>query len=427
MLTVDEALERVLRAAVPLAPARCALREALGCRLAETVTADRDSPPFDKSLVDGYAIRSADWPAESATGRFLLLEEVPAGRVPTTRVGPGQATLVMTGAPMPQGADTVVMREDAHADGDGVVLAPMSRPVRGGHWLERGRETRAGAIVALPGSRLDPVRLGVLATVGASRPLVWPRPRVAILTTGDELVPPEADPGPGQIRNSNTAMLDGLVRQARARVLVLDTAPDERPGLAERLECGLDPGRADVLVVSGGVSAGSLDLVPETLVRLGVEPIFHKVRLKPGKPLFFGIRRPIGHGTPPVLVFGLPGNPVSALVGFLLFVRPALERLANEEPLPAVERVGRLARPFVHRGDRPTYHPCRLEAGCDGSPWVDPLPWAGSPDLRTVADADAFAVFPAGERSYLDGETVGILAIPGRDWPADREETPPTS
>jgi molybdopterin molybdotransferase len=252
---------------------------------------------------------------------------------------------------------------------------------------------------------MTPARLGVAASAGRERLAVIARPELAIVPTGDELVEPAVKPGPGQIRNSNAIMLAGLSRQAGASVRTLPIARDERENLEERLADALE---SDLVLVTGGVSAGRLDLVPETLERLGVSRIFHKISLKPGKPLWFGIGKSRGEKPGP-LVFGLPGNPVSGLVGFVLFVRPAIQGMLEWPTKPDRTIETRLSRPFVHSGDRPTYHPARRIEGSEAG--VEPLDWAGSADLRTVASADGFVVFPAGDRQYEAGEIVRFLAL----------------
>jgi len=206
-------------------------------------------------------------------------------------------------------------------------------------------------------------------------------------------------------------MLGALARRCGAEAAVAPIAPDEPDGLRAALADALDA--ADLVLITGGVSAGQRDLVPGTLETLGVEPVFHKVRLKPGKPLLFGLGPPRGD-RPPTLVFGMPGNPVSGLVGFLVFVRPALEVLAGRRPpgtsaAPSAIRFP-LAVPFAHRGDRPTYHPARLES-VEAGYRIRPLDWAGSADLRTAALADGFAIFPAGDRTYPPDEPVGYLPM----------------
>ncbi len=311
----------------------------------------------------------------------------------------------MTGAPLPDGADAVVMVEDTRRIGDEVVIDETT--VRAGqNRLTRGREMRAGEVVLGRGERLNPARIGLLASVGRAEVVVVPRPSVAIVPTGDELVEPDRVPGPGQIRNSNAAMLKALAVSCGADAEALPIVPDEPGPLREAFWRGL---QADVLLITGGVSAGNRDLVPEALDHLGVTRVFHKVRLRPGKPLWFGIGPP-REGGPPALVFGLPGNPVSGIVGFLLFVRPALEALAGRPgPDTATVRIP-LSRPFRHGGDRTTYHPSR-RVGAEGGLAVEPLEWAGSADLRTVAAADGFAIFPAGDRAYQAGDIVDFLSL----------------
>ena len=346
MLSVDEALRDVLEHAAPLPPRRVPLAESLGCALAEAVTADRDSPPFDKALLDGYAIRSSDF---EGVGPVTLdvIEEITAGRTPSTPIGRGQCTGIMTGAPMPIGADAVVMVEESRRDGDRVVLSPSKPPRAGAGRLERGREMKAGETLLRAGEVIGPVTLGLLASVGHVEPMVIPRPSVAIVPTGDELVPPEAEPGPGQIRNSNASTLDGLARAAGAATVVAPIAPDDPEALSAALSNAL---KADVVLVTGGVSAGKLDLVPGILAGLGVRSIFHKVRLKPGKPLLFGVGKPRDDGRPAPLVFGLPGNPASGVVGFLLFVRPGA---------PGPPRAPRRPRSHHRRPAGPPLHPPR--------------------------------------------------------------------
>jgi molybdopterin molybdotransferase len=404
MLTVDEALDAVLGRCTPLPARPRPLVAALGCVLAEDVTADLDLPPFDKALVDGYALRSGDL-GDGGDRRLTIGEEITAGRTPTRPLGPREAAAIMTGAPLPPGADAVVMIEQTRRSGDVVVIDdPSVTP--GKFRLERGRELRAGDVVVRRGERLNAPRLGVLASVGRTAVEVVPPPRVAVVPTGDELVEPDRVPGPGQIRNSNAVMLQALAVAAGAEAEALAIAPDDPGRLGTALDQGL---AADVLLITGGVSAGNRDLVPETLERLGVGRVFHKIRLKPGKPLWFGTGP--GRGDRPgALVFGLPGNPVSGIVGFLLFVRPALRVLAAQGTGVAETVALPLALPFTHRGDRPTYHPARVSTR-DGVTALEPLAWAGSADLKTVAQADGFAIFAAGDRTYQQGEIVGFLPL----------------
>ena len=407
MLTVDEAIDAVMQECRALPPALCRLPDALGCVLALDVEADADSPPFDKAVVDGYAVRTID--LEEREQSLSVGELITAGRTPSRALGRREAAVIMTGAPIPDGCDAVVMQEHTRLV-DGMVYFEQA-PIRTGqNVLRRGTEMRAGEVVVARGSVLDPVQLGVLGSVGRSRVNVVPCPRVAIVPTGDELVEPGETPGPGQIRNSNAVMLNALSREAGASAESLPIAPDEPSRLREILAGAL---AADLMIVTGGVSAGQRDLVPEALAALGVRRVFHKVRVKPGKPLWFGVGPPRGQ-SPGALVFGLPGNPVSGLVSFMLFVRPALARLAGRSE-PAIRvREATLTRRFSHRGDRTTYYPSRLvpgESAPGGLPAIETLDWSGSADLRTVASADGFAVFSAGDREYAPGEIVGFLPM----------------
>ncbi len=413
MLTIAEALGEILKHACPLPEQPRRLEDALNCLLAEDVLADLDLPPFDKALVDGYAVRSADCLGQSRI-RLRITEEVHAGQVPSRSIEPGEAASVMTGAPLPQGADAMVMVERTSRE-DSFVVIDDPDVTAGRFRLERGRELRAGEVVARPGDRLNPPRLGLLASVGRTSVRVVPRPEVRIVPTGNELVDPSQVPGPAQIRNSNATMLRAFVQSAGFAAESSPIVPDDPSRLEDVLRNGLE---ADVLMITGGVSAGRLDLVPGVLEALGVDRVFHKVRIKPGKPLWFGVgpRREAG-ARPGALVFGLPGNPVSGVVSYLLFVRPALERLAGRGVVASVpSSVNRsrqlpLSRPCAHRVSLPTFHPARLVSSDAHEHGIEPLEWAGSADLKTVAHADGFAIFEAGERDYRAGEIVGFLPI----------------
>jgi molybdopterin molybdotransferase len=405
LFTVDEAYRAVLERVVALPARRLPLRDAVGCVLAEPVTADLDLPPFDKSLVDGFAICTED--LVGAGCRLTIGEEIAAGETPTRPLAPGEAAAVMTGAPLPANTDAVVMIEHVRFENDGIIVDP-ARIKAGQNRLPRGRELRAGDIVLRGGERLTATRLGLLASVGRTEVVVRPPPRVVIVPTGNELVEPGQVPGPGQIRNSNAVTLEALARGLGAVTEILPIARDEAGPLADALARGLE---ADILLVTGGVSVGNRDLVPSTLSRLGVERVFHKIRLRPGKPLWFGVGPHRGDDAPGTLVFGLPGNPVSGIVGFLLMVRPAVRQLFDRAPAAETD-IGRypLAHPFTHPRAVFTCHPGLLVAGPSGTV-VEVLDWAGSSDLRTVARADGFALFSEGENPYKAGEVVGFLRL----------------
>jgi molybdopterin molybdotransferase len=399
LVKVADAQAIVLEQARPLPPEATPLTPTtLGLVLAEDVVSDLDMPPYDKAMMDGYAVRAAD--LREGKGVLAVVEEVTAGQIPQVALGPGQATRIMTGAPIPEGADAVVQVERTRPAGGGRVQVEDRPPSLGLNVMPRGREMRKGDTVLVAGTRLRPQEFGILATVGRTSAWLHPAPRVAVLSTGDEVVEADSVPGPGQIRNGNGPMLMAQARRAGGVPRYLGTARDRLDSLRPLVKQGLE---ADVLVLSGGVSAGKLDLVPGVLRELGVEAHFHKVEMKPGKPVFFGTRDA-------TLVFGLPGNPVSALVCFELFVRPALRKLAgHDNPGPPLVSAA-LAEDFAYRTDRPTYHPARLEVG-EGGWRVRPVPWYGSPDLRGLAEANAFVVFPAGDHQHKAGQTFVVLRV----------------
>jgi molybdopterin molybdotransferase len=399
MLSVPQAQEIVFKHARPLPPENMLLApSALGMVLAEDVVSDLDMPPFDKSLMDGFAVRAADLATGQAT--LAILEEITAGRTPTRPVGPGQATRIMTGAPLPNGADAVVMIERTRQI-DANRVAIEDKPARAGqNILAQGQEMRRGDVVLAPGAVLRPQELGVLASVGRMMARVHPAPVTALISTGDEVVEAPRQPGPGQIRNGNGPMLAAQIARAGGVPRDLGIAADRIDVLRERIADGL---RSPILVLCGGVSAGVADLVPHVLRELGVEAHFHKVEMKPGKPVFFGTRQ----GT---LIFGLPGNPVSSFVCFELFARPAIRRLRGHSDAGPDWVHAVLTEEFAYRSDRPTYHPAWLEAEVDG--WrVRAVPWFGSPDLRGLTRANALILFEPGEREYRAGNKYPVLRI----------------
>ena len=409
MHSVAQALEIVLAQAAPLPAVMAALTpETLGLVLAEDVVSDLDMPPFDKAMMDGFALRCAD--LHDGQAELAIVEEIPAGKTPTIAVLAGQTSRIMTGAPIPHGADAVVMIERCELMGH-TVRFNDSRLTPGQNILPQGREMRIGETVLRAGSRLRPQEFGLLATVGRTTVKVQPAPRVAILSTGDELVEPTQTPGPGQIRNSNGPMLLAQVARAGGVPWFLGIARDEPGHLRALITEGL---QADVLLLSGGVSAGKPDLVPGVLAELGVQPLFHKIAMKPGKPLLFGVKpaphpQPVSQRERGALVFGLPGNPVSSLVCFELFVRPAIRALLALPPGPQFVKA-MLTRDFPYRTERPTYHPARLQM-TDAGWTVEAVAWFGSPDLRGVTSANAFVVLPMGDHIHRGGESLMVLRV----------------
>jgi len=418
MIAIETALAHVRQTARPLPAEKVPLADALGRRLAEDIASDCDVPPHDKALVDGYAVRSADFQhraarEEPAAVELAVIEEVTAGAVPTVPLTSGHATRIMTGAPLPPNADAVVMVEDTSWQAeDGVRLGVVR--FRAGlnvqpdmNLMRRATSIRRGQIVLHAGSMVRPAEIGLLAEVGVSQVRVGGHPRVAVLSTGNELVEMGLTPGSGQIRNSNGPMFLAWAKRMGAATLDLGIVRDHRDAIQGRVKEGL---AADILLISGGVSAGVLDLVPHVLQQVGVREIFHKVQLRPGRPLWFGIH---DEGAKPTLVFGLPGNPVGGMVCCELFVAAALKRLMGGDAAEAPVIMASLASAYHQRGNRPTYHPAKLRM--EGSTTiVETVAWLGSSDLRALAEADCWAIFPPGERHFQPGETIGCRRFMAR-------------
>lgn len=400
-LTVGEALESVLRVAPALPPEDVPYLEAVGRILQEEVRADADYPPFDKSLMDGYAVIAAD--VAAAPRRLRVLEEIAAGSDPARLrpLQPACASRIMTGAPLPPASDAVLIVEDSEpVPGDpGAVLAKVA--VRSGdNVARRGGDARRGEVLLNRGDLLGPAEIGVLAACGRTRARVGRRPSLAVLATGDELVEPDRSPSPGRIRNSNGPLLLALARQAGATVRDLGIVGDRREALAAAIERGLE---GDILALSGGVSMGAYDLVGETLRSLGVEILFDRVAIKPGRPFTFGTRDR-------TLVFGCPGNPVSTYVIFQVFGRPAIRKMIGfAEPSPAPVR-GILRGAVRQRPGRTGYYQTRArlsEGGCV----AEILPTSGSADFVSCARGNALAVVPAEVASMQSGDAIDILLL----------------
>lgn len=366
-----------------------ALDAAVGRVLARAVRSDLDLPPFDRSAMDGFAVRREDFAglAEGDGVALRVLGEARAGEPFAGEVAPGSCVEIYTGGEVPASCDAVVMVERSRREGDLVHLT--DRPRERQHVCERGEDLREGEVVLEAGSRITPATISVLASVGCDPVPVVPRPRVAILTSGDELVAPTERPGPGQIRESNTLHLAALATAAGAEVVHCGVVRDDLDGLTRTFAEALEA--CDVLVTTGGVSMGKYDLVGEALGRVGVEKIFHKVAVKPGKPVWFG-------RAGERLVFGLPGNPVSCWVGLELFVRPALAKLSGlpeadwQRPLRQGRWTGKETRPL----DREQNLPASVRQGEDGVDELEAVRWKGSGDLVGLSRASALVVVPPG-------------------------------
>lgn len=394
LLSIDEALERILARARPLASETVPLGAAAGRVLAEPALAVVDLPPFASSAMDGFALRAADVP-----GTLPVVERVAAGRPAGRALGVGEAAAIATGGVVPDGADAVVpveyvVEHENEVEVSGAVdVGANVRP--------RGGDARAGEIVLPAGARLGPAQIGALAAAGAAAVVCARRPRAAVLTTGTELRPPGAPLSPGQIYESNGPMLEAQLRSAGAEVERLPPVEDDPAAHRHALERALE---ADVVVTSGGVSVGPHDLVREIEADLGVEEVFWRVAVKPGKPISFGVRGA-------TLVFGLPGNPVSSLVGFELFVRPALAALQGAvDPGPVFEAAP-LTTALRRNPARDELVRARRTTGADGSR-LEPLSGQESHMIVRAAAANALVLVPRGDGELAAGETVRYLALP---------------
>ena len=394
MLSVEAAIERILTGLEPLPAETVRLDEALGRVAAERVTAAVAVPPFANSSMDGFAVRAADLP-----GSLKVVGEVRAGGVPAATLEAGTAVRIMTGAPLPEGADAVVPLERAR-EADGRVDFDGTLPAPGAYVRRAGEDTRPGDEILADGDPLTPARIAVLASCGHARVAVRRRPAVAILSTGDELVPPREPLTPGRIYDANAPALAAAVREAGGEPRVLAAVGDDEAAIERRLAEGA--AAADVVVTSGGVSVGAHDHVRNALERLGALD-FWRINVQPGKPLAFG--RVLGRP-----VVGLPGNPVSALITFELFVRPMLRRLLGARGDGRSRLVVRLTAPMPKDPSRRAYLRVRVCASDSGYVAV-PAGGQSSGQLRPLADANALLVVPEGDAEAVAGRTYPAVLI----------------
>jgi molybdopterin molybdotransferase len=370
---------------------------AAGRVLAEPVSADRDLPPFPRSTRDGYAVRSADLSPQPAA--LEVIGEIKAGekldKIPAA-IEEGQTVAIMTGAPVPAGADAVVMVEYTSPRGQ---LVEIARGVASGeNIVPRGAEARAGALLLDRGLRLNEAAIALAASVGRSRLQVYRRPRVVVLTTGDEIVSVDTIPGPTQIRNSNSYSLAAQIVKAGGEPLLLPVAPDELDGLRRLIEEGL---QSDLLLMTGGVSMGRYDLVEQVLSELRAEFFFTGAKIQPGRPVVFG-------KCGSTYFFGLPGNPVSTMVTFELFARPMLEALSGQSPRQRIFLHARLKNEISVKTGLKRFLPAILSGEFEHSE-VELVPWQGSGDIAAIARANCYIVIPADREQLSAGEWVAVM------------------
>ncbi|HMF56828.1 MAG TPA: gephyrin-like molybdotransferase Glp [Pyrinomonadaceae bacterium] len=399
MLSVSEAIRIVIEQARQLPVERVALERALGRVLAEDVRADSDLPPFDRAQMDGFAVRSAD--TQSAPVRLRVVGESAAGLGWHEEMRAGEAVRIMTGAPVPHGADSV---QKVEVTGEGGGFVEIAEATREGQFIvPQASEVSAGETVLRKGETINAARMAALASFGCAQISVGARPRVAVLATGTELVRVDEKPAEDQIRDSNSFSIGAYAELSGAQVERLPLANDDPKVL--RREIREAAARSDALILSGGVSMGVYDFTKTALRSLDAEIFFERVSLRPGKPTVFA-------RLDNALVFGLPGNPVSVSVTFNLFARTAL-RAMQGDPLPAlVEERAILTRTVKGSVERASYLPAILLTSEDGRLMAEPLKWGGSSDFVAFTRATALIIAPEGVRSVEAGEVVKIVRLP---------------
>ena len=400
LITVEEALSTILSRMRFKGVERVGLNEALGRVLAEDIVSGRNNPPLDNSAMDGYALIAADIEKASPENPvpLKLVGTVPAGCQSDRPLQPGEAMRIMTGAPVPPGADAVLMQEDTEVRGDTVLC--KDRAAAGENIRRAGEDVRAGEVVIEKGVTLTPSHIGMLAVVGRSSIPVAQRPTVAVLSTGDEIADLDEEATGPRIYNSNGYMLAAQIRAAGGVPVYLGIAPDREEALMEHFQWAL---QCDVVVSSGGVSVGDYDLVKASLDKLGNEMAFWKVAMKPGKPLAFG-----RIGTRPV--FGLPGNPVSSFVSFEQFVRPALRRMMGARELTLRTVQARLTETVTKKTKRLHFMSATLESR-NGEYTVTPAGQQGSGVLKSAMNANGLIVFPLESEQLRSGELVTVQLL----------------
>ena len=405
MKTVDEHLTAVLAGIGPLSPLELTLLDAHGCVLAEDVAATHPLPPFDNSAMDGYAVRAADiaTASESAPVSLPVVGDVAAGSSTPYSVQPGLCVRIMTGAPLPPGADTVIPQEWTD---EGLAQVAIRRSAGvGAHVRRAGEDVTPGTVVLAAGTHLGATQVGLLAAVGRDRVLARPRPRVVILSTGSELVDPGQPLTPGKIPDANSALLTAAADEAGAIAFRVGIVPDDPRQLLDTLEDQLI--RADLVLTSGGVSVGAYDVVKDALGRLGTVA-FDKVAMQPGMPQGFGR---IGPDETPF--FGLPGNPVSAYVSFEVFVRPVLRRMLGVDPITRPVVRARLTESLSSPPGKRSF--ARAWLSVEGGTYVvSPVGGSGSHLIASLSAANALVVVPESTTELEANATVDVMMLERR-------------
>ena len=402
MISVAEAVQIVRQQTPVLASETVQIEAAMGRVLAQDIVADSDLPPFDRSQMDGYAVRAED--VKYAPVRLRIVGESAAGRGWHHKLEEGQAVRIMTGAPVPAGADSVQQVELAHELKDKTVVELLESVEVGRSIVKQAAEIRAGETILNAGTTINAAMMAVLAAFGYAKVEVFRRPRVGVLATGTELVPIDQKPGQDQIRDSNNYSIGAYAELAGAVVERLPLSGDETSLLKKQIKDGAQ--RCDMIVTSGGVSMGVYDVTKSALRELDAEIFFERVALRPGKPTVFA-RLPNG-----TLVFGLPGNPVSVSVTFNLFARAALRAMQGATEPALRQETAALARSAKGTKERESYLPAQLTTNDDGELIAFPLKWGGSSDFVAFAVATALVIVPADVKTIEAGSLVNVLRLP---------------
>jgi molybdopterin molybdotransferase len=396
MISFFEAKRLILESTEPKAAVEVNCEHAFGMAAVEDVVSDTDIPPFNKSAMDGYAVRSQDVASVPVT--LKVVDTIPAGKYFKNGLSGGECVKIMTGAPVPAEMDSVIMVENSKTETDGRVTF-FKDCVSGRNICFQGEDVKKGETILKKGTMIKGPEIAILATAGRRRVKVIGKPEVATLSTGSEIVEPGERLPEGKIRNSNGPMLNALLRSLGCETEYLGIAGDETEGLRERIRRGF---KKDILLLSGGVSVGDYDLVPEVLRGEGAEIVFHKVRIKPGKPLLFARKDKC-------LIFGIPGNPVSNYVAFFLYIKPAVQKMIGAQyerpPVDAIMDID-----FYNKSDRLHIVPSRYTIK-DGQFHMSPIRLNGSADIIGCSSSNCFALFECGAGPLRKGEKVKILLL----------------
>ncbi len=402
MIGIEQAIENILAKVHPLPAIELGLGDALFYTLAEPVVSDIDFPPFDRSVMDGYAVRAADVLAASA--KLRIVGQVPAGVQSTSMMASGEAMQINTGASIPEGADAVVRVEQTELVDEGQDVVIQKAVQAGSFITPRGALGRAGQVVLDVGSLLTPINVAAAATAGAAKVSVYRKPSVALISTGSELVSVETKPGGAQIRNSNEPLLVALLAEQHMVSTSLGSCLDDPQRIRAAVEAGAD---FDAICMTGGISMGAFDFVPQVLEACGATFLVHKVAIKPGRPTIVA-QMPSGQ-----LVFALPGNPLSAFVTFHLMVKPALAVMAGRTDSVGVPIRCKLSGMLNPTRDRQTYIPARVQVDESGDYVAHMLRWRGSGDSLGAVGANALIVQQTETPAVVDGEQVSVLIVGG--------------